>query len=74
MKTVADQIAGEPGYGYLGHFAQRRWLELGHNDIDASGKQNSADDMNSFVEQNTAQNAPGVAGTYTPSTVTGSPL
>lgn len=73
MVHVADRVGG-PLYAYLGHFAQRRFLVAGHNDIDTSGKQNDADDMNTFVEQNAAQNAPGVAGIYTPTTVTGSPL
>jgi len=60
--------------GYLGHFAQRRWLVQGHNDVDASGKQNTADDQNSFVEQNAAANAPGAMGAYTAVSPAGNPL
>jgi hypothetical protein len=60
--------------GHLGHFAQRRYLLQGHNDIDSSGKQNSADDMNSFVEQNAAANAPGAMGIYTATSAVGNPL
>jgi hypothetical protein len=73
MMNEADRVVGSL-YSYLGHFAQRRFLIAGHNDIDAAGKENDADDMNTFVEQNAAENAPGVAGVYTPSTETGGPL
>ena len=73
MRHDAELVSG-PLYSYLGHFAQRRFLEAGHNDIDASGKQNSADDMNTFVEQNAAENAPGASGVYTATSVTGNAL
>lgn len=73
MKHVADMVTG-PGYGYLGHFSKRQWLMLGHNDVDEAGKTNDADDINSFVEQNGAQNAPGVAGLYTARSGSGNPL
>lgn len=58
MRHDADLVKG-PEYSYLGHFAKREWLCLGHNDIDATGKMNNADDQNTYV-QNTEQGvAPG---------------
>jgi hypothetical protein len=73
MRHEADLVTG-PLYGYLGHFSQRCFLCAGHNDLDASGKQNSADDQNSFVEQNASANAPGAVGAYTSTSALGNPL
>ena len=73
IKHVADMCQG-PEYDYLGHWGQRQWLCQGHNDVDASGKQNNADDMNQFAEQNGAANAPGMQGLYTMPSPFGNPL
>ena len=58
MRHEADMVTG-PGYAYLGHFANRKWLMLGHNDIDATGKINDADNQNSYVGATEQGVAPG---------------
>jgi hypothetical protein len=64
-----------PMYRYLGHFANPKFLAAGHNTVSTfTGKQDDASDMNSFVEQNAAQNAPGAKSTYTATSLTGNPL
>jgi hypothetical protein len=60
VRHDADLVSG-PGYGYLGHFAKREWLCLGHNDIDSSGKINNADDQNNYVQSTEAGVAPGAS-------------
>jgi hypothetical protein len=70
----ADCCSG-PLYAYLGHFAQRANLVRGHNTMSPqTGKMDDASDMNNFVEQNAAQNAPGASGIYTATSSAGNPL
>lgn len=58
MKHEADMVDG-PLYDYLGHFAQNKYLCMGHNDIDQTGKINNADDQNSYVGATEQGVAPG---------------
>lgn len=60
MMHCADMVKG-PLYAYLGHFAQRAFLCQGHNDIDATGKINNADDQNSYVGSTETGVAPGAS-------------
>ena len=62
-------------YKYLGHFGKPKFLAAGHNTISQfTGKTDDASDMNNFVEQNAAQNAPGATGIYTATSASGNPL
>lgn len=61
MMHCADMVKG-PLYAYLGHFSQRQYLCQGHNDIDATGKVNDADNQNSYVGATEAGVAPGASG------------
>ena len=58
MRHDADLVTGSE-YDYLGHFKNQKWLCLGHNDIDAGGKINNADDQNSYVQSTESGVAPG---------------
>ena len=60
MREDAELVsADDPLYRYLGHFAQYRFLCQGHNDLDATGKINNADDQNNYVTQTEQGVAPG---------------
>lgn len=60
IKHVGDrlQASGEP-HEYLGHFRQQKFARAGHNDLDATGKINNADDQNSYVGNTEQGVAPG---------------
>jgi len=62
MRHDADLVDG-PLYDYLGHFAQKQYLCMGHNDIDATGKIDNADDQNSYVTNTEQGVAPGSSAT-----------
>lgn len=60
MREIAERVSREdPLYSYLGHFAEPRYMCQGHNDIDATGKMNNADDQNAYVGNTEQGVAPG---------------
>lgn len=77
MWHEADLVSG-PEYAYLGHFAKREFLCMGHNDIDATGKTNNADDQNNYVQSTEEGVAPGAnsaaLGQFAAQSAGGNPL
>ena len=59
MMHVADRLATGSEHEYLGHFRQQKFARMGHNDIDATGKINNANDQNSYVGATEQGVAPG---------------
>lgn len=58
IRQIGNELRG-PLYAYLGHFAKPCFACMGHNDIDATGKINNANDQNSYVGATEQGVAPG---------------
>lgn len=77
IREIGAGLSG-PLYSYLGHFAKPCFMCQGHNDLDATGKINNADDQNSYVGATEQGVAPGssasAVGQFASISASGNPL